>query len=142
MRHRLSEFLVGLTFGLGLLISGMTNPAKVIGFLDIAGAWDPSLAFVMGGAIAVGIGAFAIAKRRTKDFLGGAMHWPTSTSIDRRLVLGSLAFGAGWGLAGFCPGPALVSLAAGVPKALFFVVSMLVGMAIFDVIEQRRQRNS
>ena len=137
MIRRISEFGVGLLFGLGLIVSGMTDPAKVIGFLDLTGDWDPSLAFVMGGAIAVAIGAFAIAKRRTKDFFGGDMRWPTATRIDTRLVLGSIAFGAGWGLAGFCPGPALVSLAAGVPKAFLFVVSMLVGMALFEIIERR-----
>lgn len=138
MKQRISEFLVGLIFGLGLLISGMTDPAKVIGFLDLSGAWDPSLAFVMGGAIAVGLVAFAVASRRTADFFGGVINWPTATAIDKRLVTGSLLFGVGWGLAGFCPGPALVSLAAGVPKALLFVATMLVGMAIFDLVERRR----
>lgn len=137
MKHRLSEFLVGLIFGLGLLISGMTDPAKVIGFLDLSGAWDPSLAFVMGGAIAVGIVAFAVARRQTTNFFGGVIRWPTATAIDKRLVMGSLLFGVGWGLAGFCPGPALVSLAAGVPKAMFFVAAMLLGMVIFDLAERR-----
>lgn len=140
MNRRLSEFVAGLIFGLGLIISGMTDPSKVIGFLDVAGSWDPSLAFVMGGAILVGAIAFAIAKKRTKDFFGGAMQLPSSTNIDRRLVGGSLMFGAGWGLAGFCPGPALVSLAAGVPKAVVFVAAMLLGMAIFEAIEHRRGR--
>lgn len=139
MTRRMSEFLVGLIFGLGLIVSGMTNPAKVIGFLDLTGPWDPSLAFVMGGAILVGIGAFAVAKRRTKDFLGGALQLPKSTIIDRRLIGGSLTFGAGWGLAGFCPGPALVSLAAGVPKAAAFIAAMLLGMALFDILERRRR---
>lgn len=137
MKQRISEFLLGLLFGLGLLLSGMTDPAKVIGFLDLAGAWDPSLAFVMGGAILVGVFAFAFAKRRTTDFFGDAIRWPTSTAIDRRLIVGSLVFGAGWGLAGFCPGPALVSLGAGVPKALAFVGAMLVGMALFEVLDRR-----
>ena len=140
MSRRLSEFVTGLIFGLGLIISGMTDPSKVIGFLDMTGAWDPSLAFVMGGAILVGAIAFAIAKKRTKDFFGGAMQLPSSTNIDRRLVGGSLMFGAGWGLAGFCPGPALVSLAAGVPKAVAFIAAMLLGMAIFEAIEHRRSR--
>lgn len=128
--NRISEFLVGLLFGLGLMLSGMTDPGKVLGFLDLAGAWDPSLALVMGGAIAVGVAAFALAKKRTLTFLGGALHWPTSSAVDKRLVLGSLVFGAGWGLAGFCPGPAVVSLAAGQPKAAVFVVAMLAGMAL------------
>lgn len=94
--QRIIEFLVGLLFGLGLLLSGMADPAKVLGFLDLFGSWDPSLAFVMAGAIAVGVFAFALAKRRTTSFFGDAMHLPKATQIDRRLVLGSLVFGAGW----------------------------------------------
>jgi uncharacterized protein len=141
MRHRLSEFLVGLLFGIGLLLSGMTDPGKVLGFLDLFGQWDPSLSLVMGGAIGVGVFAFALAKKRTVSFLGGAMRLPTSSQIDRRLIIGALLFGAGWGLAGFCPGPALVSLAAGQPKAAVFVGFMLVGMIIFEVLERRSQPN-
>ena len=130
--HRISEFLVGLLFGLGLLLSGMTDPGKVQGFLDLAGAWDPSLALVMGGAIAVGLGAFAWARQRTTAFLGDAMRLPQSKDIDRRLVAGGLTFGVGWGLAGFCPGPGLVSMAAGEPKALGFVLAMGLGMAVYE----------
>ena len=115
----------------------MTDPSKVLGFLDLAGLWDPSLAFVMGGAILVSLGAFTLAKKRTTSFLGGAMRLPTSRDIDKRLVTGSLLFGAGWGLAGFCPGPALVSLGTGNPKAVVFVVAMLAGMALFEVLERR-----
>ena len=133
MQHRISEFLVGLLFGLGLILSGMTDPGKVLGFLDIAGIWDPSLALVMGGAIAVGFFAFAIAKKRTVNFLGGALHLPKSNQIDKPLVIGAMMFGAGWGLAGFCPGPAFVSLASGQIKAAMFVVFMLVGMQVFEV---------
>jgi uncharacterized membrane protein YedE/YeeE len=133
MQHRISEFLVGLFFGLGLILSGMTDPGKVLGFLDIAGIWDPSLALVMGGAIAVGFFAFAIAKKRTVNFLGGALHLPKSNQIDKPLVIGAMMFGAGWGLAGFCPGPAIVSLASGQIKAAMFVVFMLVGMQVFEV---------
>ena len=133
MQHRISEFLVGLFFGLGLILSGMTDPGKVLGFLDIAGIWDPSLALVMGGAIAVGFFAFAIAKKRTVNFLGGALHLPKSNQIDKPLVIGAMMFGAGWGLAGFCPGPAFVSLASGQIKAAMFVVFMLVGMQVFEV---------
>ncbi|MFM8555364.1 MAG: DUF6691 family protein, partial [Betaproteobacteria bacterium] len=128
--ERLSEFFIGLLFGVGLILAGMTDPAKVIGFLDLAGAWDPSLAFVMGGAILVGLFAFGVAKRRTTSVFGGAMQLPTSRDIDRRLVAGSLLFGAGWGLAGFCPGPALVSVGAGQPKAGVFTLAMLLGMVI------------
>jgi uncharacterized membrane protein YedE/YeeE len=133
---RLSEFFVGLLFGWGLLISGMTDPSKVIGFLDLAGSWDPSLAMVMGGAIAVGFFAFGTAKKRTSNFFGGALHLPTSSDIDKRLLLGSLLFGAGWGLAGFCPGPGIVSMADGQPKAVVFVAAMIAGMLVFERISE------
>jgi len=135
--HVLSAFLTGLLFGLGLIVSGMTDPSKVIGFLDLAGAWDPSLAFVMGGAVAVGLIASRYARRRTAAFLGGAMHIPAGRDIDRRLVFGSLAFGIGWGLAGFCPGPALVSFGAGNDKAAVFFIAMLAGMAMYEFAESR-----
>lgn len=134
--QKLSAFFIGLLFGLGLMLSGMTDPGKVQGFLDLAGAWDPSLAFVMGGAIAVGLLAFAVAKRRTRSFLGSGMYLPKATEIDRRLVLGSLIFGVGWGLAGFCPGPGLVSMAAGEVKGLVFVLAMLMGMVVFELLER------
>lgn len=130
--------LAGLVFGLGLIISGMANPAKVLGFLDLAGPWDPSLAFVMLGAIAVGLCAFAWAQRRKATLTGQPLHLPTSRTINKRLVLGSVLFGVGWGLAGFCPGPALVALGMGEGKALVFVMAMLAGMAIFEVLEARR----
>jgi len=136
MQHRISEFLVGLLFGLGLILSGMTDPGKVIGFLDLAGLWDPSLALVMGGAIAVGFFAFAFAKKRTVNFLGGALHLPKSNQIDKPLVIGAVLFGAGWGLAGFCPGPGLVSLASGNAKGAFFVAFMLVGMQLFEIFNR------
>ena len=140
--HRITEFFVGLLFGLGLLLSGMTDPAKVLGFLDLFGNWDPSLAFVMGGAILVGFFAFALARKRTTNLLGGALHLPKSTQIDKRLLIGGLTFGAGWGLAGFCPGPGVVSMASGEVKAAVFVAAMLAGMVIFEVIERSglRQR--
>jgi uncharacterized membrane protein YedE/YeeE len=137
MEHGLSEFVVGLVFGLGLILSGMTNPAKVLGFLDLTGLWDPSLAFVMGGAILVGLFAFRYATQRTVNLLGGAMRLPTTQDINSRLVIGSLVFGAGWGLAGFCPGPALVSLGTGHPKALLFVAAMVVGMLVFEKLDRR-----
>jgi uncharacterized membrane protein YedE/YeeE len=138
MKHRIFEFAAGLLFGMGLLLSGMTDPSKVLGFLDVAGIWDPSLAFVMGGAVLVGLVAFALAKRRSRSLLGAAMQLPTSRTLDRRLVLGSLVFGVGWGMAGFCPGPALVSAATGQPKAVLFVLAMLAGMAVFEVLERMR----
>jgi uncharacterized membrane protein YedE/YeeE len=139
MQRRITEFFVGLLFGLGLMLSGMTDPGKVLGFLDLAGLWDPSLALVMGGAIAVGVFAFSLAKKRSLSFFGDALRLPTQERITKRLVLGSLLFGAGWGLAGFCPGPALVSMAGGQSKAALFVVFMLIGMGIFEVAERRAQ---
>jgi len=138
LKHRLSEFAAGLIFGIGLILSGMTDPGKVLGFLDLAGAWDPSLALVMGGAILVGGLGFWWAQRRTVNLLGGELNLSQSTLIDRRLVLGSLTFGVGWGLAGFCPGPALVSLGAGQPKAIVFVLAMVVGMGLFEWLERRK----
>lgn len=134
--QRAIEFLVGLLFGWGLLLSGMTDPGKVQGFLDLFGAWDPSLALVMGGAIAVGVFAFALAKRRTTTFLGGAMQLPTARDIDKPLIVGSLMFGVGWGLAGFCPGPGIVAMAAGQPKAAVFVVAMLAGMLAHKLLNR------
>ena len=132
-----TALLSGLVFGLGLMVSGMANPAKVLGFLDLAGAWDPSLALVMAGAILVGFFAFLVAKKRTRSFIGAEMKLPTASAIDRRLLTGSALFGAGWGVAGFCPGPGLVALGMGEPKALVFVVAMLVGMAIFTWREKQ-----
>lgn len=116
--YTFTSLLAGLVFGLGLIVSGMANPAKVLGFLDLAGRWDPSLAFVMAGAIGVGVMSFAVAKRRTLSFLGAEMRLPTARDIDRRLVVGGLLFGVGWGVAGFCPGPALVALGMGEPRRL------------------------
>ena len=130
--------IVGLVFGLGLLVSGMADPHKVLGFLDLAGAWDPSLALVMAGAIAVAAPAFFWARKRRVSLLGAPMQLPTATRLDRRLVLGSLLFGAGWGVAGFCPGPGLVALGMGVPQAFVFVLAMLAGMLLFEAIERSR----
>ncbi|TAL23992.1 MAG: YeeE/YedE family protein [Aquabacterium sp.] len=132
-----TSLLAGLVFGLGLVLSGMADPAKVLGFLDLAGSWDPSLALVMAGAIAVGLVAFTWARHRTTSLLGLDMKLPTARRIDARLVGGSLLFGAGWGIAGFCPGPALAALGMGEPKALVFVVAMLLGMGLFEVLERR-----
>ena len=134
----LASLLAGLVFGLGLIASGMTNPAKVLGFLDLGGTWDPSLAFVMAGAIAVASVGFAFSRKRTTSLIGAAMKLPTAQHIDRRLVVGSAVFGVGWGIAGFCPGPALVALGLGEIKALVFVAAMLAGMGIFELIERRK----
>jgi uncharacterized membrane protein YedE/YeeE len=135
-----ASFLAGLVFGVGLILSGMANPAKVLGFLDLAGAWDPSLAIVMAGAIAVGVITFTLARGRTASLLGAPMNLPSAREIDRRLVVGSVVFGIGWGIAGFCPGPALVALGMGVGKAVVFVAAMLVGMGLFEWLEFRRRR--
>jgi uncharacterized protein len=137
-----SALLSGLVFGLGLIISGMANPAKVLGFLDLAGAWDPSLALVMAGAIGVGFFAFLIAKTRTLSLIGAEMKLPTATRIDKRLLTGGALFGVGWGIAGFCPGPGLVALGMGEPKALVFVVAMLMGMIVFQLLEKRQLRSA
>lgn len=136
----LFAFAAGLVFGLGLVISGMANPAKVLGFLDLGGLWDPSLAFVMGGAVAVAAPSLAWLRRRRASLSGEPLHWPTATRIDLRLAAGSLAFGAGWGMAGFCPGPAVVAAAAGVHEALVFVAAMVVGMGLFSAIEYFKRR--
>ncbi|NUU00624.1 DUF6691 family protein [Herbaspirillum robiniae] len=139
MRASIASFFSGLLFGLGLMLSGMADPAKVLGFLDIAGAWDPSLAFVMIGAIGVGVFAFAAARRRSSSWLGLPMQLPGATGITPRLLLGSALFGVGWGVAGFCPGPALVALGMGEGKALAFVLAMLGGMGVFELLEARRR---
>jgi uncharacterized protein len=135
-----NAFICGLVFGLGLILSGMANPAKVLGFLDLAGHWDPSLAFVMIGAIAIATLGFRVARSRSVSVLGAPMQLPAAKRIDWRLVGGSLLFGAGWGLAGFCPGPALVSAGSGQPHAWLFVAAMLAGMAIFAILERIRRR--
>nr|WP_315393381.1 YeeE/YedE family protein [uncultured Duganella sp.] len=128
----LTALLAGLIFGFGLIMSGMANPAKVLGFLDLAGAWDPSLMFVMGGAIGVAFFAFGAAARRKRTLTGESISLPTSRQIDRPLVIGALLFGIGWGIAGFCPGPALVGVGLLQPKALLFVLAMLAGMGLFE----------
>lgn len=131
----LTAFVAGLIFGVGLLVAGMTNPAKVLAFLDIAGVWDPSLAFVMMGAIAVGTLAFLRAKKKPVSLLGDKIQLPSSQVIDKRLIGGSILFGTGWGIAGICPGPALVLLGAGIGKGVVFVLAMLAGMLLFQALE-------
>jgi uncharacterized membrane protein YedE/YeeE len=134
-----AAFASGLVFGMGLILSGMVDPGKVLGFLDLAGPWDPSLALVMGGAVAVAAAGFVLAGRRAVSWLGEPMRVPGARALDAPLVLGSLAFGAGWGLAGFCPGPALAALlGGGGTKAAIFVVAMLAGMVLFELAERRR----
>lgn len=131
----LSAFIAGLIFGIGLILSGMTNPRKIIDFLDITGQWDPTLVFVMAGALAVSAFAFRYMKDRNQTCLKQEVQLPSSKQIDRRLVLGSIAFGVGWGIAGYCPGPALTSLLTWQLEAFIFVLSMLVGMGIYARIE-------
>ncbi len=140
MLTHLIALLAGLIFGFGLIVSAMVNPDKVQNFLDISGTWDPSLALVMGGAIAVGFLAFTLAKRRNQTFMGTPIYLPTSRFIDKRLVLGSLTFGIGWGLAGICPGPGLVLVGSGNVQGMVFVAAMLIGMGIFELLERRKQK--
>jgi uncharacterized membrane protein YedE/YeeE len=136
------SFVAGLVFGIGLIVSEMVSPVKVLGFLDLAGNWDPSLAVVMAGAIAVGVIAFAVARTRAVTLLGTTMHLSQTRGIDGRLVLGSLVFGIGWGLAGFGPGPALVALGTGHVKAFIFVVAMIAGMGIYEFAERKRAQKT
>jgi len=121
-------FLCGLLFGVGLIVSGMADPLNVIGFLDLGGPWNPQLAVVMAGAIAIAAPGFLLLRRRAQPLLSGSMHWPQTSRVDRKVVLGSLLFGIGWGLAGFCPGPALVGVGIGSGDAVLFTVAMLAGM--------------
>lgn len=137
-----SAFACGLVFGLGLLVSGMADPAKVLGFLDLAGAWDPSLAVVMGAALCVAFPAFRLAARRERALLGEPMRLPAAARIDRRLLGGALLFGIGWGLAGICPGPGLVVAGMGVPQGLLFVACMLAGMGLFELAGRVRGRRA
>jgi len=138
MIRRLSEFLIGLLFGIGLLVGGMSNPAKVIGFLDLTGMWDPSLAFVMGGAVIIGLVAFRIAKTRHESLFGRVINLNNMKSIDVSLLAGAAIFGTGWGLSGFCPGPAIVSLGMGEWKAIFFVAAMAIGMGAASLYKKRK----
>ncbi|HBM49729.1 YeeE/YedE family protein [Marinobacter sp. UBA3607] len=140
MKYSFASLFAGLVFGMGLVVSGMANPEKVLGFLDIAGLWDPSLAFVMGGAIIVGLVSLAVARKRTLSFLGFNMKLPTNNRIEKRMVIGSMMFGIGWGIAGFCPGPGLVALGAGEIKGAVFVASMVAGMVLFELFERNRAR--
>lgn len=137
---RLSALMAGLLFGLGLLLAGMADPAKVLAFLDLAGAWDPSLALVMAGAIAAAALPLHLAGKRSRTLLGETMQLPTRRDLDARLIGGSLLFGVGWGIAGICPGPAVAILLTGHWQALLFVAAMLAGMLIFTALEGWRGR--
>jgi len=130
MRNLYSSFLAGALFGAGLAISQMVNPRKVTDFLDFFGRWDPSLALVMGGALVVTAISFRLILQRPHPLLDAEFHLPKARDLDRRLIGGSALFGVGWGLAGFCPGPAVASLAYGLPASVVFVVAMIAGMAV------------
>lgn len=134
----LTAGLAGLLLGLGLILSGMANPAKVVGFLDVAGPWDPSLGLVMGGGLVAGSMGFALLKKQPKTLLGEPLNLPSSRKIDLRLVMGSILFGMGWGITGICPGPGLVLLGAGIPEGAIYVVSLLAGMTLYSIIEKLR----
>ncbi|GBU09403.1 membrane protein [Gammaproteobacteria bacterium] len=138
----ITALIAGFIFGLGLIISGMANPDKVLAFLDLAGDWDPSLALVMGGAIIIGLFAFSQAKSRKTSILGLKIQLPSATRIDKRLIIGALIFGIGWGLAGICPGPALVLASTGAIKGVVFVAAMLAGMLLFEILEIFFNKNS
>jgi uncharacterized membrane protein YedE/YeeE len=141
MKRLAVAFACGALFALGLAISGMTHPSKVLAFLDFTGAWDPSLAFVMGGGVLVNVLLFRVAFRRGTPLLARTFALPDSRDIDARLVGGAAVFGAGWGLGGFCPGPAVVSLAGGATPVIVFVVAMLLGMAVHDRVAGQRSES-
>ncbi|WP_196259905.1 DUF6691 family protein [Pelagibacterium limicola] len=138
MRPILSALLAGLVFGAGIAVSGMINPAKVLNFLDLAGAWDPSLIFVMGGAVAVATIGYRLVFRRTRPLFDTSFHLPTRTTVDARLVGGSALFGVGWGIVGFCPGGAIPALGLFEPDAAIFVVAMLAGLGAARWFDSRR----
>jgi hypothetical protein len=148
MKTILAALVVGVLFGLGLAISGMTNPAKVIGFLDVAGDWDATLAFVMGGGLAVNFVAYRLTMKRPRPVFAGQFQLPTRRDIDLPLVGGAVLFGVGWGIGGFCPGPALASLGMGAWQGggafesgvLVFVAAMLAGMRLFSLTERRARQ--
>ncbi|ROM72582.1 hypothetical protein BK654_25820 [Pseudomonas brassicacearum] len=135
---KLTAFIAGLLFGLGLLLAGMANPTKVLAFLDLTGAWDPSLALVMIGAIGVAIGPLTWARQQSRSLLGSPMQGPVKRELDPRLIGGSLVFGIGWGIAGICPGPAVAILLTGHWQILVFMLAMLAGMLLFTALETRR----
>ena len=138
MRQILASLVAGLLFGLGLTLSQMVNPAKVLNFLDITGSWDPSLAFVLAGATGTAALGFRLVQRRSAPLLAGMFHWPTARDIDGRLVIGAATFGIGWGLVGLCPGPAVAALGIGVPGIWLFVIAMLIGMGAHQLIHVLR----
>jgi uncharacterized membrane protein YedE/YeeE len=133
-----ASFACGVLFGIGLVVSGMSQPTKVLGFLDLFGRWDPTLAIVMAAALAVAYPGYALARRRAEPFCAPACQWPTNRVIDRRLIAGSALFGVGWGLVGLCPGPALVNLASLSPRIVIFVAAMALGMVLYGSWSARK----
>jgi len=138
-KNNLASLVVGFIFGLGLAISGMTQPAKVIGFLDIFGQWDPSLLFVMGGSVLVHFFTYRLIRKRNSPLLSSEWHLPTKTEVTPALMIGAILFGVGWGLGGYCPGPAITSLMSFSPRPFIFVVSMLVGMVLFKFYDKKKK---
>ena len=136
-KQAIGALVAGTLFGLGLALSGMMNPAKVIGFLDIFGVWDPTLAFVMGGGLMVSLPGFWLVRRRKAPLLDAGFQLPTKKDIDGRLIAGALLFGAGWGIAGFCPGPAVAALSSGLPQVFLFMAALLAGMFAYRLIMER-----
>jgi uncharacterized membrane protein YedE/YeeE len=141
LKENLAAGLAGLIFGVGLVVSGMTQPHKVIGFLDLFGNWDPSLIFVMGGAVALHFVTYRLVRMRPSPILDQKWHVPPKTQITKALIIGAMLFGAGWGLGGFCPGPAITSLASFDPLVVLFVGSMLFGMLLFKWVDKKLKIN-
>jgi uncharacterized protein len=133
----LASLLIGTLFGAGVAVSRMIDPAKVLGFLDVAGDWDPTLAVVMAGALLAAAPGFAVARRRARPFLAERFEMPSRRDVDLRLLGGAALFGAGWGLSGFCPGPAIAALATGMLPVLVFVAAMLAGRALYRLVPPR-----
>lgn len=142
MPKMIAALLSGALFGLGLAVSGMANPAKVIGFLDVAGEWDPTLAFVMGGAVLVTVVAFRFVLHQKRPLLDEGFSIPKKTDVDGRLLGGATLFGVGWGLSGFCPGPAVVALTTGLPAVFAFFAAMLAGMGLYTLLAGRSRSRS
>jgi len=142
MNALVGAFVSGLIFAIGLALSGMTQPAKVIAFLDIQGNWDPSLAFVMGGAVLAYALLYRLIRRRQTPLFSPTFSIPTRTDIDLRLLGGAALFGIGWGLGGFCPGPAIVSLVSGQASVFIFVTAMIAGMYLFKLVDNLKRRQA
>lgn len=142
VRRVVASLVAGIVFGLGLTISGMVNPQKVLNFLDVAGMWDPTLAFVMGGALLIAVPGFRVLQQRSQPLLDTQFHFPTRKDVDGRLLTGSALFGVGWGTTGFCPGPAITGLGLAIPSVAVFVIAMLAGMALHRAVTVLQARQA